>query len=241
MRLHYIEETTSTNDEVRTLAALGEEHSVACYTAYQTAGRGQKGNSWESERAQNLLCSILLRNVDVMAREQFCISEAVSLAIVDAVRRESGVECRIKWPNDIYVGDKKLCGILIENRLKGSSISECVVGIGLNLNQMEFCSDAPNPVSLRQITGDSYDAEKMLRGIVERMQFWLECPRIQLQEKYHSCLYRRDGFYAYADKEGSFMARIDHVEPYGILILEREDGQLREYAFKEVSFQIHNS
>lgn len=240
MRVQYIEETTSTNDEVRSIAALCDDAAVACYTDYQTAGRGQKGNSWESERGQNLLCSILLRDVDVMAREQFCISEAVSLAIADAVRQMSGVECSIKWPNDIYVGDKKLCGILIENRLQGKRISECVIGIGLNLNQMHFCSDAPNPVSLRQITGGSYAAEDMLRLIDERMQSWLGCPRIQLQEQYHSHLYRRDGFYPYADAEGCFNARIHHVEPYGILVLEREDGQLREYAFKEVSFQIEN-
>lgn len=238
MKIEHIAETTSTNDEVRNIATRCDDDVVVCYTDYQTAGRGQKGNSWESEGGMNLLCSLLLKNTDVMAREQFCISEAVSLAIIDAVRETSEVECTIKWPNDIYVGDKKLCGILIENRLKGSSISECVIGIGLNLNQMEFKSDAPNPVSLKLITGADYDAEAILRLIVEKMQRWLQIPRQQLQEQYHSCLYRREGYFPYIDADGGFKARIHHVEPHGILVLEREDGQLNEYAFKEVSFII---
>lgn len=241
MKVIFLTETTSTNDEVRHLATDCDDDVLACYTDYQTAGRGQKGNSWESERGQNLLCSLMMRNVDVMAREQFRISEAVSMGIIEAVRDLSGVECTIKWPNDIYVGDKKLSGILIENHLKGNRISECVVGIGINLNQTVFVSDAPNPVSLRQLTGGMYSAEVMLKHITHCMEEWLHRDASILSEHYHASLYRRDGYYDYYDAEGVFQARIHHVDPHGLLVLERMNGELKQYAFKEVSFLIANS
>lgn len=249
MLFHYLPETTSTNDEVRTLAASTEAGStIVVWTGYQTAGRGQKGNHWESQRDQNLLCSLLLHPRDIEVRRQFCISQAVSLAIVDVLDTciegtDHTSEFSIKWPNDIYYGDRKICGILIENHISGLCLRDCVVGIGLNLNQTQFHSDAPNPVSLTQITGGTYDAKELLRLITAQILWRINQCRSaallpRLERDYHQRLYRRTGSHPYSDATGPFLATIEQVLPDGHLILRDTSATLRQYAFKEVQFVI---
>lgn len=128
---------------------------------YNESGRGQRGNSWESEPFKNLTFSLLLRPEHIPANRQFLLSEIVSLATVDVLNRYA-TGFSIKWPNDIYWHDKKIAGILIENVLSGSTFSRAIIGMGLNINQKNFYSDAPNPVSLYQITGRTYKIEKIL-------------------------------------------------------------------------------
>ena len=124
-------------------------HATVVSTYNQTAGRGQRGNSWESEPHKNLTFSVLLKPQHIIAREQFYISEIVSVAIVNTLRKYIiDQPIAIKWPNDIYVNDDKICGILIENTLSGYSISQSIAGIGININQQTFLSNAPNPISL---------------------------------------------------------------------------------------------
>ena len=118
----------------------------------QTAGRGQAGNSWESEAGKNLLFGLLFHPREVEANRQFILSQAVALSICETLS-DYAEDIRIKWPNDIYWKDRKICGMLIENTLVGRCIENCIIGAGININQQTFCSDAPNPVSLRQITG----------------------------------------------------------------------------------------
>ena len=122
-------------------------------TPCQTAGRGQRGNSWESEPGKNITFSMIMRMPGFAARRQFRISEAVSLAIIETVVRHTGVACSVKWPNDIYAGDRKLCGILISHSLAGDTISYSIIGAGININQTCFLSYAPNPVSAAILTG----------------------------------------------------------------------------------------
>ena len=119
---------------------------------YQTAGRGQGTNSWESERGQNLTCSLGFSPDGVKASRQYILSMAIAVALTETL---AGLPhpVSIKWPNDIYVGDKKICGILIENMLKGEHIRHCIIGIGLNINQKRFVSDAPNPTSMALESG----------------------------------------------------------------------------------------
>ena len=158
------------------------EANIAVVAEYQTAGRGCGSNTWESERGKNLTFSVLLHPTEIPADCQFRISEAVSVAICETLERcfrplspaDSSPnlgeqEISIKWPNDIYVGDRKICGILIENQLRGRLISDSIVGIGLNVNQMEFRSDAPNPVSLAQLTGHEEDREALLQAFLQRL------------------------------------------------------------------------
>lgn len=145
-----LEEVSSTNTW---LAQHADEllHLTMVTAERQTAGRGQRGNSWESEPGANLTFSLLIRPEGVPARSQFSISEATALAVTDLLAIY-GVKATVKWPNDIYVGDRKICGILIEHAVMGTSIMHSIIGAGLNVNQTRFVSDAPNPVSLLQLT-----------------------------------------------------------------------------------------
>ena len=139
----------------------------------------------------------------------------------------------IKWPNDIYWHDRKLCGILIECQLSGQLIRDCIIGVGLNVNQRQFRSDAPNPVSLRQIIGHDLDRETVLQRILGAFTLTgVDAAR------YRSLLYRREGLHAYRDKAGEFKATLLTVEPDGHLVLRDELGTTRRYAFKEVQYII---
>lgn len=162
------------------------------------------------------------------------ISMAVSLAVTDALGQYIG-DLSVKWPNDIYWRNAKICGMLIENRLKGMQICDSIAGIGINVNQREFQSDAPNPISLWQITGQETNRQALLEDIICRMESYM---LQDVRERYMQTLYRRKGFHPYCDAQGAFMARIEDVEEDGHLVLMTEDGERRRYAFKEVSFVI---
>jgi len=207
---------------------------MAVVADYQTAGRGCGTNTWESERGKNLLFSLLIHPAEVPAVKQFRISMAISLAILDTLEQYIG-DVSIKWPNDIYWRNGKLGGILIENRLQGGCIKDCIIGVGLNVNQEQFHSDAPNPVSLKRIHGQETEREQLLSDILVRFDEYLTQ---DLKARYLSRLYRRKGFHPYADKEGAFMAEIIDVEDDGHLLLRDDNGHDRRYAFKEVQFVI---
>jgi BirA family biotin operon repressor/biotin-[acetyl-CoA-carboxylase] ligase len=207
---------------------------MAVVADYQTAGRGCGTNTWESERGKNLLFSLLIHPAEVPAVKQFRISMAISLAILDTLEQHIG-DVSIKWPNDIYWRNGKLGGILIENRLQGGCIKDCIIGVGLNVNQEQFHSDAPNPVSLKRIHGQETEREQLLSDILVRFDEYLTQ---DLKARYLSRLYRRKGFHPYADKEGAFMAEIIDVEDDGHLLLRDDNGHDRRYAFKEVQFVI---
>ena len=226
----HIDETDSTN---RWLKENGSER-MAVVADYQTAGRGCGTNTWESERGKNLLFSLLIHPAEVPAVKQFRISMAISMAILDTLEQHIG-DVSIKWPNDIYWRNGKLGGILIENRLQGGCIKDCIIGVGLNVNQEQFHSDAPNPVSLKRIHGQETEREQLLSDILVRFDEYLTQ---DLKARYLSRLYRRKGFHPYADKEGAFMAEIIDVEDDGHLLLRDDNGHDRRYAFKEVQFVI---
>lgn len=228
-KIVHLDETDSTNNWLREYG--GEEDQVVV-TDYQTAGRGQGSNSWESERGKNLLFSILFHPQTILANRQFTISMAISLAISDALEGQIG-DVSIKWPNDIYWRNGKIGGILIENRLSGYIIKDSIIGVGVNVNQQQFHSDAPNPVSLWQIHGYETDREGLLHDILNKFS---EYVNQNVKERYVAKLYRRKGFHPYCDKDGAFMAELKDVEDDGHLLLSDESGRERRYAFKEVSF-----
>lgn len=228
----YIAETDSTNRYLREHPTTDD---VVVTTDYQTAGRGCGSNTWESERGQNLTFSVLIHPTGVEAARQFRLSMAISLAIVDALSCYVAEGLSIKWPNDIYWHDRKLCGILIECTLSGQTIRDCIIGVGLNVNQLRFVSDAPNPVSLRQITGREFDREEVLQRVLGAFD-----PCGADADRYRSLLYRRVGFHAYCDAQGTFEARLVTVEDDGHLVLEDRRGCRRRYAFKEVQFVLNH-
>ena len=229
--IRYIDETDSTN---RWLQKQGGTGNMVVVADYQTAGRGCGTNSWESERGKNLLFSMLIHPTDLPAKRQFHISMAVSLAICEALGQHIG-DLSIKWPNDIYWRNAKICGILIENRLQGQRICDSIIGVGLNVNQRQFHSNAPNPVSLWQISEHETDCGQLLTDILQSFSRLLGQ---DIRDRYLSLLYRRQGFHPYVDKDGAFMAEIVDVEDDGHLVLRDDNGRDRRYAFKEVQFII---
>jgi BirA family biotin operon repressor/biotin-[acetyl-CoA-carboxylase] ligase len=242
MQIVKLSEATSTN----TVAAeMGDSaaHGTAVWALTQSAGRGQRGNTWEAEPGKNLTFSLVLRPQYIAAARQFELSMLVSIAIVRVLERHLRTEVLIKWPNDIYVGDKKICGILIENTLSGTSIDRSIVGIGINVNQQFFQSDAPNPVSMIQLTGKKYDLDELINEFVGAIvdaidEYGDNTEPDELQALYAQLLWRNDGcLYPWHDAatNTNFIAAIDHVDATGMLTLSEPDGSLRTFAFKEVA------
>ena len=190
--------TDSTNDEARRrLDALDNLSVLAAET--QTAGRGQGDHTWTSAPGQNLTFTLVLKFppcAPITTSEILLITQAVT----GGIRRyllSKGVESRIKWPNDIYVGDRKICGILIENILDGKQVSSSMIGIGFNLNQDRFPADLPNPVSLRQLTGRTYDLRTelvLLREALKKTAFLLDSQegRSELSRDFDAFVFRKE-------------------------------------------------
>lgn len=235
----HINATTSTNT---TLDELCNHHAIpeltCVYTNYQSEGRGQRGNSWESEEGANLLFSIVFFPDFLEANRQFLLSQINALALQETLSTYTD-DIRVKWPNDIYWKDMKLCGTLIENDLTGIHLSRSIAGTGVNLNQKKFISNAPNPVSLSQITGKTYSIEVILSQILDRTAYYYQLLKEGKEEiitsRYFSVLYRCEGFHPYRDANGKFDARIVDIQPNGRLILEDTERKLRPYLFKEVA------
>ena len=238
----YIARTNSTNTLLKELIDKGQgpEAEKYIYAGYQTAGRGQTGNGWESEEGKNLLCSILLP-----ARKNLFELNVVAAV---AVQRTIGEEFTIKWPNDIYWGDKKVAGILVENAIIGNEVKYSIAGIGLNVNQTEWQSDAPNPVSLKQITGQTYNIDTLMQQLYAEIQKALT---EDIWDYYKAHLYRKDGFWPFVEREVSlaptmnannannaFLAHIEDVLPTGEIVLRDKNNQQRIYHFKQIRYVL---
>ncbi|MDU1904534.1 MAG: biotin--[acetyl-CoA-carboxylase] ligase [Dysgonomonas sp.] len=244
MEIHsfvHIQETDSTSQYIRKLVSERDtKKSFTVYADFQTSGRGQRGNSWESERGKNLLFSTVLFPKSLEASEQFLLSQIISLAIKDVLDKETS-DITIKWPNDIYWKNKKITGILIENDIMDGNIYQSILGVGININQEKFESDAPNPISLKQITGKEYDIKDILQRIINCLSSYHNLINSQenitsIRKQYKESLFRKEGKHLFEDKNGQFYARIIDVEPSGLLVLETEKGDINKYAFKEVKY-----
>ena len=214
---------------------------------YQTAGRGQQGNSWESERGKNLLFSVMLWPKGVAVRRQFRLSQAMAVALCEELETKSQTsnlqsQISIKWPNDIYYGEKKLSGTIIETTWAGDMLERCVLGVGINVNQQVFCSDAPNPISLCQIVGHEVDRDVLLAGVLQRFvplyERLMAGDEEDLVRRYVSHLFWREGLHRYSDADGEFEAEIVDVAADGHLTLCDTEGRERCYYFKELKFRI---
>ena len=246
MMIH-LNETDSTNRYLQQLCQEAGNNKVEEFTTicadYQTAGKGQRGNSWEAAKGANLLFSFVCYPTFVPIRQQFVLSQLISLGIKETLD-EYCSDISIKWPNDIYWKEKKICGILIENDLQGNSIGRCISGIGLNINQEVFLSDAPNPISLKQITGEYYQRETILEKVMQRIEQSYQKLKedsayaSELATRYAASLFRREGLHCYQDKDGLFNARLVRVETDGRFVLMDEANQERSYLFKEVQYVL---
>jgi BirA family biotin operon repressor/biotin-[acetyl-CoA-carboxylase] ligase len=244
MREHFchiirVADTASTNSYLVGLSALEclPEWSVVI-TERQTHGRGQGDHSWESEPGANLTFSVLFFPVYVPAAEQFILSKMIALAVFDFV---SGFvsDVSVKWPNDLYVGDRKIAGILMENFIGGAYLNKTIAGIGLNINQERFVSDAFNPVSLRQLTGMVYGLEDCFYGllacIASRYRMMSEETEL-LHGDYLRHLYRLGKTGRYCADGVFFDAVITGVNRYGMLEMVTATGEELTFGFHEVKF-----
>mgnify|MGYP003295162399 CR=1 FL=1 len=188
----WLESVESTNNEAR--KHISDLDNLSVLSAYrQTAGRGQRGNTWSSKAGQNLTFTIILKYGDtpmseIRAIDQFAISEIAALSVTDLLASH-GIEAKVKWPNDIWVDDRKICGILIENRLDHGHIVESIVGIGLNVNEIRWPEELPNPVSIRELTGKEYRIEEELTILKEKI-----CRRYELLSDAHGKNMLNDDF-----------------------------------------------
>ena len=236
-RIIRVEQTASTNTYLSQLSSVEKlTEGTVVITDNQTRGRGQGKNSWESEPGKNLTFSMILYPTSVEVSAQFILSKAIALSVADFLS-QFVPKVSVKWPNDVYVADKKITGILIENFIEGAYLTQSIAGIGVNINQERFVSDAPNPVSLRQLTGDSYQLddclEKICACIAHRYRMITEETH-QLHSDYIQHLYRFGQPTLFSADGILFEATITGVNQYGMLEMTTASGQYKAFGFKEV-------
>ncbi len=234
----FLEKLTSTNSYLASLLITDDlPEGTIVHTGFQSAGKGQMSNKWESEEDKNLIFSIVLYPSMILPSEQFLISMAVSLGVLDYINTYTD-NCKIKWPNDIYVNNDKIAGILIENSLLGNEIKNTIVGIGLNVNQVLFLGDAPNPVSLKMITNLEFDLalslDELLSDLDKRYKQLITGDFSRIRNEYIMELFRLNEWCKFTDSGGPFKGRIISVSNEGRLQIENSDGEIYEYSFKEV-------
>lgn len=241
--IEWIDSCESTNTLMKSRgAAVPHAHVIA--TRAQTAGRGQRGNSWEAAPAQNLTYSQMLLPDAMDAARQFELSMLTALAILDVLRSRlpASAALSLKWPNDIYAADRKLGGILIEGSISASRLDRMVLGVGINVNQTEFLSDAPNPVSMATLAGHTFRLEELLQELADAVANAMEAYEMnpepdELSALYMANLWRRTGLHPYRDTatDERFDAEITGITPAGLLCLRTATGESRTYEFKQVA------
>ena len=247
MGIIWHENLTSTNDWALQEAERLDNLSITA-TFCQTAGRGQQGNKWSSAVGTNLLFSVLIKDFNCFgltplpASRQFLLSRAAALSVLSFLEKW-GLHACIKWPNDIYVGDKKIAGILIENGLQGKALVRSIIGIGINLGQREFPPELPNPTSVALLTGVDFSREALqteLQRFAKIFENTLQVEPDAIKDDYEQRLYRKDVWSSYRETStgARFEARLLGTEDGGRVLLEVHGGSIRTFAFKELEFLI---
>jgi BirA family biotin operon repressor/biotin-[acetyl-CoA-carboxylase] ligase len=237
--LVFMPECHSTNSHALQLCQQSptQPEGTLVITDHQTAGRGQRGNSWVTETGKNFTLSILFKPTFLRVVEQFYLTIFVSLSIYDYLREKRCTPIRIKWPNDIYVGSKKICGILIENIVAGDRFSNVVVGIGLNVNQTEFSVDTAT--SMAKESGHQFDLRaelEVLLTFIEARYLKLRSNEFQsLMTEYLSLLYWQGETHTFKDGGGDFKGTITGLDEVGRLKIRRDKGEV-SYDVKEISY-----
>lgn len=237
-----LKETTSTNTEAKLLIEQEKPLEGTLIIANkQTKGKGQHGNSWQTEAGKNLTCSYILYPVFLSADKHFYLNMVVSLAVKEVCEVILEDEVKVKWPNDIYYGNKKIAGILIENSISGATVITSIVGIGLNVNQTEFDTNLQNPGSLKQFTGHDI----LLQNIQQNLNVFLEKYYLQLRQQhfhflqraYTEALFRYNQTALFKKGEQTFKGEITGIARDGKLIIESNGKELR-FNMQEVKFVI---
>ena len=220
----------------------GESGFVVVTARHQTAGRGQRGNTWCSNAGENLLFSILVRPGETLeVSKQFLLSQAVALCIHDAMKCY-GIDTQLKWPNDIYAGSRKLAGILLELDYSGAFVEQAIIGIGLNVNQENFPPMDRVPVSMKMLRKRDFILDDALATILDLFEHYYTEMRFgnrdAIAAEYKRVLLGMNERRTFIDGVGRFDAVIQDIESDGHLILQRTDGSTGRYAFKEVEMLL---
>jgi len=232
----------STNSYIKKLASEKELESYTVVQAEkQLLGRGQMGTVWESEVGENLTVSILINFNELKIEDQFYLSMAVSLGILQAINKVVKVPLMVKWPNDILADKDKVAGILIENVLRGSFIKQSVIGLGLNVNQKEFSKNIGKATSLSNLIGDYVNRDILLIEIINSIKFFVEILNHRdfksLKDLYMKALYKFEKPAMFEDLNGLiFLGKIIDVDENGRLVIEIENEKIRKFSLKEIKF-----
>ena len=237
-----LDQISSTNVYANELIEEGKLGSGTVILARnQTAGKGQQGNKWESQAGKNLTFSTILQHEDFPANDQFMLSKAISLGLIDYLKQYAN-EFRIKWPNDIFFKNRKIAGILIENSVQGAFLSESVVGIGLNINQKFFSNETRNPISLSNIVERDFaiseELEKLLPFLDKRYQQLRNNSHEELDSDYLKVMYRIGEWKEYRIDDEVLIGKILGVTPFGLLLVEMKDGSQLSFAHKQIEYVI---
>lgn len=207
------------------------------YTDFQTGGKGQRGNVWNSEDGKNLLFSFYLKPKMLVPKQAYMLNVMVGLAVVDVIQKATGLSCELKWPNDVYINDKKLAGILVETSLGQSSISEAVIGIGLNVNQGYF--NLPTATSVFLETGKINDRESLLENLMKSVELYYLKLRSgenkMLIQEYYQVMRWRGELHEFSDKDGKFSGEIIGIDDTGRLLINT-GKELKRFDVKEITF-----
>jgi len=241
MKILYFDQLESTNNYCKLLDLNSVEEFTLICARRQTAGIGQQGNRWESEPYKNLTFSLILKPTFLAAADQYQLTMALALAITDLLDSElHRNDITIKWPNDIYVGDRKICGTLVSCQLHNAYLANAICGVGLNVNQASFPSWVPNPVSMLQLDNRLRDLDALLPQLAQMIGLRYRSLRVgnpsALRHSYLGRLYRIGTLAAYEYKGTTLEATITGVDHYGHLLLLTPDGATLSCNLKEVRF-----
>lgn len=242
--LQYFDSLPSTNlQAVREIQDRTARDGKVIWTEEQTQGKGNGTNQWESEKGKNLTFSLLVEPNFLKPAEQFILTQLISISLYETLSHILSPEkLFIKWPNDVYYDNKKIAGVLIQNYVKGQQINFAVIGVGLNVNQKIFLSDAPNPASIIHFTEKEMSIQPLLDEILKTFAKYYETlndpqNRIELHEKYLKHLYLRNQWANFTDESGTFSGKITGINDYGQLHIKDSDGNKRTYGFKEIKLE----
>jgi len=240
-KIEAFDSLVSTNDKMKTMANNQKLDDGTVILAYeQTSGKGQRGRQWISEKGQNLLFSLFYRPDNMKAVDQFRLTQVISISVCSVIIRhipKKEFKLSIKWPNDIYVNDRKLGGILIENAILGQNIQHSIIGVGININQINFPKYLPNPASLFNLTGIKQDINKILMEILDEFYIISKKDQKSLVETYTKNLYCLNEQRDFMLKGKKSKAKIKGVDNMGRLVLET-DHETGCYNHESVDFLL---
>jgi BirA family biotin operon repressor/biotin-[acetyl-CoA-carboxylase] ligase len=236
-----LDSVASTNNFAASLLEQNAPEGTLVVAKEQTGGRGQRGKTWYAEPGKNLTLTYILRPVSLRIADQFLLNKAVAIAVARTVELISpGTFIRIKWPNDIFLENRKLAGILVETAVKGSQIVSCLAGIGLNVNQTIFPTESGNPISLAMELETQLVLDDVMQLLSKQMEVYYlrlnSSNKARIEDEYNTLLWKRGEVYPFILNGNSFPAEILRVDEQGRLVLKTPEGDEQHFSHGEIQW-----